>query len=174
MGEKYLECFSVHGSKAKSQPGTQEDLRTMDLATTCKVLSDLQYSSVKRPQQGSGLLGNCLLTWETHKPKPKILPRTKFHSAARRLASQSAQKSKALPWAPACFVAVHTICQPDKEKGDPDRSKRSWTSRMCLAPSFQPINPQSFFSMPEDSSWAGHKAGSGLACSASSLGSAMC
>lgn len=45
---------------------------------------------------------------------------------------------------------------------------------MCLAPRSQPINPQPFFSMPEDSSWAKQKAGSGLDGSVSSLGSTMC
>lgn len=83
-------------------------------------------------------------------------------------------KEQALPCAPACFVAVHTTRQLGREEEDPDRSERSWSSRMCLASRSQPINPQPFFSMPEDSSWIRHRAGSGLACSVSSLGSTMC
>lgn len=87
---------------------------------------------------------------------------------------QYCTKGQALPCAPACSVAVHTTCQLGREEGDPDRSERRWSSRMCLAPCSQPINPQPFFSMPEDSSWTKHKAGSGLARSVFSLGSAMC
>lgn len=37
MGEKYLQRFSACGSNAESQPGTQEGLRSMDLAVSCKV-----------------------------------------------------------------------------------------------------------------------------------------
>jgi len=84
VGKKYLQCFSAHGSNTESQPGTQEHLRTMDLATGW--LSDLQHPSVTRPSQGSGPLGNCVLMWGTHGPKPKSLLGTSFHSAAMRLA----------------------------------------------------------------------------------------